>query len=144
MVGQGGGTLTAKDVDGRTLYQAKDGNRTMYFAFGRPDTVVLGSNEAYVTEALGTGKKVSDNAEHRRRGSQLADQNAPVWAAGRVDERVAAGLVKVTNGQLKEGPKAMLVALDPTDGREARGRRRDGVARRMPRHWNRLRRLSSG
>jgi len=115
IVGQGGGTLTAKTVDGRTLYQAKDGNRTMYFAFGRPDTVVLGSNEPYVTEALGPGPKVKDNAEMTGYFARV-DPKAPVWAAGRVDDRVRGGLVKVTSGQLKEGPKAMVVSLDPTDG----------------------------
>ena len=55
----------------------KDGNRTMFFAFGRPDTVVLGSNEAYVTEALGTGKKAPDDPElgavHRAGRSERAD-----------------------------------------------------------------------
>ncbi len=115
IVGQGGGTLTAKTVDGRTLYQAKDGNRTMFFAFGRPDTIVLGSNEGYVTEALGPGSKIKDNAEMTGYFGRV-DQNAPVWAVGRVDDRVRSGLVKVTSGQLKEGPKAMLVSLDPSDG----------------------------
>jgi hypothetical protein len=115
IVGQGGGTLTAKAIDGRTLYQAKDANRTMFFAFGRPDTVVLGSNEPYVLEALGTGSKVKDNAEMAGYFARV-DQNAPVWAAGRVDDRVRSGLVKVTAGQLKEGPKAMIVSLDPTNG----------------------------
>lgn len=115
MVGQGGGALTGKDVGGRTLYQAKDGNRTMFFAFGRPDTVVLGSNEAYVTEALSNGKKVLDNPDMAGWIHQV-DQKAPVWAAGRVDERVRGGLVKVTSGQLQAGPIAMMVALDPTAG----------------------------
>jgi hypothetical protein len=115
MVGQGGGTLTAKDANGRTLYQAVDGKRTMYFAFGRPDTVVLGSNEAYVTEALGTGKKVHDDPDLEMSLSR-ANQSAPIWAAGKVDDRVKSGLVRVTNGQLKQGPTAMLVAVDPTNG----------------------------
>lgn len=115
MVGQGGGTLTAKTVAGRTLYQAKDRNRTMFFAFGRPDTVVLGSNEGYVTEALGPGKKATDNADLMA-WIKLVDQKAPAWAAGRVDERVRAGLVKVTNGQLSAGPSAMVVAIDPSSG----------------------------
>jgi hypothetical protein len=115
IVGQGGGTLTAKDVGGRTLYQAKDGSRTMYFAFGKADTVVLGSNEAYVTEALGTGKKVADNAELVG-FMKLANQRAPVWAAGKVDDRVRSGLVKLTNGQVKEGPAAMVMSADPTNG----------------------------
>jgi hypothetical protein len=115
MVGQGGGALTARPLEGRTLYQAKDGARTMFFAFGRADTVVLGSNEAFVTEALGSGKKVSDDPEMKHVIS-LVDQNAPIWAAGRVDERVRAGLVKVTAGKVASGPSAMVATVDPTDG----------------------------
>jgi hypothetical protein len=115
MVGQGGGSLTAKVVGGRTLYQAKEGNRTMFFAFGRSDTVVLGSNEAFVTEALGNGKKVIDSPEMRK-WIDLADQKAPLWGAGRVDERVKQGLVRVTSGQISSGPVAMVVAMDPTNG----------------------------
>lgn len=115
MVGQGGGSLVANEASGRTLYQVVDGKRTMYFAFGRPDTVVLGSNEAYVREALSTKTKVSDDPDMKRWLAR-ADQKSPVWAAGRVDERVKTGLVRVTNGQLKEGPQAMLVAVDPTNG----------------------------
>ncbi|MGE5185611.1 MAG: hypothetical protein ACM31C_26300 [Acidobacteriota bacterium] len=115
MVGQGGGSLTAKDVAGRTLYEAKDGKRTMYFAFGKPDTVVLGSNEAFVTEALGAGKKALDNPELKH-WIELADQNAPMWGAGRVDERVRQGLVRVTNGQLKAGPTAIVMSADTTKG----------------------------
>ncbi len=115
MVGQGGGSLTAKTVNGRTLYQAKDGKRTMYFAFSRPDTVVLGANEAYVGEALGTGKKLADNAELTS-WIRRADQSAPIWAAGRVDERVRVGLLKVTNNQLKAGLVAIILAADPSDG----------------------------
>ncbi len=115
MVGKGGGTLTAKPLGTRTLYQAKDGNRTMFFAFGRPDTVVLGSSETYVTEALGPGKKAADNADLMK-WIKLVDQKAPLWAAGKVDDRVRAGLVKVTNGQLQEGPMAMVIAVDPTEG----------------------------
>ncbi|HEU4615563.1 MAG TPA: hypothetical protein VFS15_25890, partial [Kofleriaceae bacterium] len=115
MVGQGGGTLTAKDLGGKTLYQAKDGNRTMFFAFSEADTVVLGSNEGYVTEALGTGKKVLDNAELAG-WMRLVDPKAPMWAAGKVDERVRGGLVKLTDGQVKAGPVAMIVSANPRDG----------------------------
>jgi hypothetical protein len=115
MVGQGGGALTVKDVAGRTLYQARDGSRFMYFAFGRPDTVVLGSNEAFVTEALGPGKKVGDNPELKK-WIDLADQKAPLWAAGRVDDRNRAGLVRVTGGGISAGPAAMVVSFDPTVG----------------------------
>ena len=77
--------------------------------------VVLGSNEAFVTEAIGNGKKALDNPDLKM-WIGLADQKAPIWAAGRVDPRVKTGLVRVTNGQLTAGPAAMVVAVDPTDG----------------------------
>ena len=115
MVGQGGGTLTAKPLGTRTLYEAKDGNHVMYFAFGRPDTVVLGSNEAFVMEALGTGKKALDNPELAK-WIALADQKSPLWGAGRVDDRERQGLVKVTKGQVTAGPAAIVVGFDPTSG----------------------------
>lgn len=115
MVGSGGGSLVAKDSNGRTLYEAKEANRVMYFAFSRPDTVVLGSNEQFVTEALGTGKKAVDNPDLKR-WIDLADQKAPIWAAGRVDERVRAGLVRVTSGQLSAGPSALAMSADLATG----------------------------
>ena len=115
MVGKGGGELTAKPLGSRTLYQAKEGNRIMFFAFGGPDTVVLGTNEAYVTEALGTGKKTLDNLEMKQ-WLLLVDQHAPVWGVGRADERVRQGLVRVTSGQISAGPLAFTVSADPSKG----------------------------
>ncbi len=115
LVGKGGGTLTAKPLNGRTLYQVKEGNRTMFWSFGRPDTVVLGNTEAYVVEALGDGKKALDHPELAA-WIKLADQHAPVWAVGRVSERVRQGLVRVTDGKLKTGPLAFVGSLDPSAG----------------------------
>lgn len=115
MVGQGGGTLSARPVGQRTLYEAKDGNQTMYFAFSRADTVVLGTNAPFVTEAISAGKKALDNPDLAR-WIGMADQKAPLWAAGRVDPRVREGLVRVTSGKLSSGPEAMVLSLDPTSG----------------------------
>lgn len=115
LVGQGGGSVTAKAAGDRTLYQVKDGNRTLFFAFGRPDTVVLGSTEAYVLEALGPGKKAMDNPELAG-FLKLVDQKSPIWAAGRVAERVRKGLVDVTNKELQAGPVAFVAKLDPSQG----------------------------
>jgi hypothetical protein len=78
LVGSGGGTVTGKEVAGRTLYLAKDGNHAMYFAYGRPDTVVLGSDEAYVTEALSSGKKAPDNPELAA-WLQMVNQNSNIF-----------------------------------------------------------------
>lgn len=115
MVGKGGGELTVKTVAGRSLYQVKDGNRTMFYAFGRPDTIILGTSEPWVLDALGTGPKAMDNPEIKTL-LPLADQNAPVWALGKVDERVRQGLVGASAGRLKAGPQAIVATLDPTDG----------------------------
>lgn len=115
LVGQGGGTVTGKAVFGRTLYLAKDGNRTMYFGYGRPDTIVLGSNEAYVTEALGTGKKAPDNPDLTR-WLRLVNQNSSLWAVGRTDARVRDGLVQLTDGKLSSGPVAFTAMADLSEG----------------------------
>lgn len=112
-VGKGGGTLTAKTVDGRTLYQARDGNRTFFFAFGRADTVVLGNHEAYVLEALGPGKKVLANPTLSG-WIKKADQHAPLWFAGSIVQVVSNRLVPLA--KLDAGPSAIIGSVDPTDG----------------------------
>jgi hypothetical protein len=115
LVGGGGGAVTGKPAFGRTLYLARDGNRTMYFAYGKPDTIVLGSDEAYVTEALGAGKKASDNPELAG-WLHLVDQNAALWAVGRTDARVRDGLVRLTEGKITGGPVAITLAADLESG----------------------------
>jgi hypothetical protein len=115
IVGKGGGSLVVKGGEGRTLYQVKDGARTMFIAFGRPDTVVLGNNEAYVQEAVGGGTKALDNPELAG-WIKLANQDAPVWIVGRVADRLKASLVRASNGALKAGATAYVGTLDPTDG----------------------------
>ena len=115
LVGTGSGGLTASPLGNRTMYEAKDGNRVMYFAFGRADTVIMGANRDAVTEALGSGKKITDNPDFTK-WLAMVDQKAPIWAVGRVDERVKQGLVKVTSGAVTAGPSAMVVSIDPTSG----------------------------
>ena len=115
MVGKGSGSLVVKTVSGRTLYQVKDGNRTVFMAFGRADTVVLGTSDSYVLEALGTGKKASDHPELAA-WLKRVDQHAPLWAVGRVGPRVGAGLVRVTEAKLKAGPSAFVGTADLTAG----------------------------
>ena len=115
LVGTGGGTVTGTAVGGRTLYLARDGNRTMYFAYSRPDTIVLGSDEAYLTEALGSGKKAPDNPDLTAWG-KLVNQNSPVWAVGRTDPRVRDGLVQLTDKKVSAGPIAFAASGDFFDG----------------------------
>jgi hypothetical protein len=111
LVGGGGGTVTGTAVGGRTLYLAKDGNRTMYFAYSRPDTIVLGSDEAYLTEALGSGKKAPDNPDLTA-WTKLVNQNSAVWAVGRTDPRVRDGLVQLTDKKISAGPIAFAASGD--------------------------------
>ncbi len=111
MVGGGGGTLTAKTVAGRTIYQAKEGVRAVWFGFGKADTVVLGSTEDFVTDALSSGAKIGNNPEFTG-WLALIGGNAPLWAIGRVDARVGEGLVKATAGKVVAGPRAILVKAD--------------------------------
>lgn len=115
MVGQGSGGLTAMPHGDRTLYQAKDAGRTMYFAFGRPDTLLMSASEELITEALGTGKKITDNPDMQT-WFGMVDQKAAIWAAGRVDERVRQGMVKTMNGTITAGPSAMVVSVDFANG----------------------------
>lgn len=115
LVGAGSGSLTGKPVLGRTLYLAKDGNRATYFAYSRPDTVVLSADEAYLTEALGTGKKAPDNPDLTV-WRKLVNPSAPVWAVGRTDPRIRDGLVQLTSGKISAGPVAFALSADLTDG----------------------------
>jgi hypothetical protein len=114
LVGGGGGSVTGKSVLGRTVYLAKDGNRTMYIAYTRPDTVVLSSDEAYLTDALGPGKKAPDNPELTA-WRKLVSERSPLWAVGRVDPRIRDGLVQVTSGKVA-GPVAFAASADLADG----------------------------
>jgi hypothetical protein len=115
LVGKGNGAITGTPKDGRTLYQVKDGARTMFFSFGRADTVVLGNNDAYVLEALGPGKKALDHPELAA-WIKYADQNAPIWAVGRLSDKLRTGLVDAMDSKIKAGPAAVTASIDPTTG----------------------------
>lgn len=114
LVGKGGGAVTGKAVGGRTVYEVKEGARALYFAYGRPDTVVVGNDEAYVIEAIGPGAKAPTHPELAA-WMKLVDAKSPVWAVGRMDARVRQGLVGVFP-TLKAGPSAIVATIDPTDG----------------------------
>ncbi len=115
MVGKGGGSLTVKSLADRSLYHVKDGNQEMFFAYGAPQTVVMSSNEAFVTEALGPGPKVSTSAAMKPLLA-LANQNAPLWSAGKLPKQLETGLVDVTGGKLSAGPAGYVGLIDPTTG----------------------------
>ena len=115
LVGKGGGTLTARAEGGRTLYQARENNRSVWFGFGRSDTVVLGSQEAIVLEALGPGKKLADNAELRAFVDQ-AERKESIWAVGQVEPQVGDRLLGAADGSIRAGPRGFLFAADASSG----------------------------
>lgn len=114
-VGAGGGSLNASPVDGRTLYQVTEGQRTVFFAFGRKDTVVLSASRELVLAALGDGQKVLDASEMNAL-VQRADTDAPLWAVGKVDPALGNRLLRLTRGKVTTPPRAFLGVLDPTAG----------------------------
>jgi hypothetical protein len=114
-VGTGGGSVTGDTVDGRTIYQVKDPRRTVYYAFGTEDTVVLSNDRAWVVKALGAGPKVQDDVEMKS-FIGMSDQAAPAWLAARVDAKVGQGLIRASAGGIKAGPSAVYGAFDPTTG----------------------------
>jgi hypothetical protein len=115
IVGKGNGSVTGKSVQGRTLYQVKEGARVVYFAFGRPDTVVMSANEPYLLEALGAGKKAPEHPELAA-WMKLVNQRAPVWLVGRIDDRLKPRLVAITQNQIKAGASGFVGTIDLTRG----------------------------
>jgi hypothetical protein len=114
-VGAGGGSLSLQEVEGRTLYQVIDGKRTVWFAFGSQDTVVLSASRELVVAGLGTGKKVMGTPEMKAL-VERADTRAPLWAAGRVDPALGQRVLRLTSGKVTTPPVAFLGKLDPKDG----------------------------
>ncbi|HTJ45571.1 MAG TPA: hypothetical protein VL463_25880 [Kofleriaceae bacterium] len=114
-VGAGGGKVTAIAADGRTIYKIEEGRRQVYYAFGASDTVVLSNVQPWVEKALGAGPKVMDDAEMKA-WIGMSDQAAPMWLAAKVDPKVGEGLVRVGNGQIHAGPKAVFASMDPSAG----------------------------
>jgi hypothetical protein len=114
-VGAGGGSLSLEEIDGRTLYRVVEGKRTVWFAFGRKDTVVLSASRENVLAGLGTGKKALDVPELKKL-IERADTRAPLWAAGKVDQTLGQRMLRLTRGKVTTPPQAFLAKLDPKDG----------------------------
>jgi hypothetical protein len=114
-VGAGGGSMTVEQADGRTLYHVVEGERSMWFAFGRSDTVLLSGSRDLVIAGLGDGEKVLDDPEMRAL-IERANTRAPLWAVGQVDHELGERLQKLTRGKVSTPPRAFLASLDPSDG----------------------------
>lgn len=111
----GGGSVTAGQVEGRTVYEVTEDGRSTYFAFGAKDTVVLSGSRELVVAGLGSGRKVLDAPELRALVDR-ADTRAPLWAVGRVTPDLGQRLLRLTGGAVKAPPTAFLARLDPAGG----------------------------
>jgi hypothetical protein len=111
----GNGELAVRTSGGRTFYTVKEAGRTIWFGFGQPDTVVLGVDQGWVEQALAAGPKLADTGALRPLLAR-ADQAAPIWAAGMLDPKVTAGLVRSVGGAMKQGAKAVFLSVDPSTG----------------------------
>lgn len=115
IVGKGDGDVTAEPADKATIYSVGDATKKWFYAFGNADTVVSSSAKPYLLEALGSGKKAPDEPSLQK-WVAMADQNAPIWWAGKVNERISQGLIRQSQGKVTHGPVGMVGSLDPTDG----------------------------
>ena len=117
-VGAGGGDLSVKDLDGRSLYKLTEGRRTLYFAFGQADTVVIGPSEPWVRAAVAPGAKVEASPVLGPLLSKV-ERTAAMWTVAAMDAELGASLAKITGGKVAAPPRALYGALDPTDGLRA-------------------------
>jgi hypothetical protein len=121
-VGSGGGKVTTASGTEHSIYEVEEGRRRVYYAFGAADTIVLGNQAAWVDQALGTGPKVTDDADMKTwlgMSGATGDHAAPMWLVAKVDPKVGEGLVRVGQGQIKAGPKAVFGSMDPGGGVKA-------------------------
>jgi hypothetical protein len=114
----GGGTLAVEPVEGRTLYTITSENRTLHFAFGRKDTVVLSASRDLVVAGLGTGPKLLDDPEMKQLVG-AADTEKPIWGAGVADAKLGQRLLRLTKGEVKNPPRAFRASIDPAGGLQA-------------------------
>lgn len=112
-VGGGGGAVTTQP-GARPLYQLVEGRHTVYFGFGRADTVVIGPDRTWVEAALGDGPKVATGALAPYLGE--VDQARGLWFTALMDPDLGASLVRTSKGAIAAAPTAVYAELDPRDG----------------------------
>ncbi|MEZ4402880.1 MAG: hypothetical protein R3B06_22860 [Kofleriaceae bacterium] len=114
-VGAGGGSVTDQPVGGRRLYTLVEGRRTVYFAFGRPDTVVIGPDRAWVEAALASGPKLSGSSPLAPYLAAV-DTTRALWFAALMDPELGTAMVRITDGKVAAPPLAVAAELDPAEG----------------------------
>jgi hypothetical protein len=119
VVGSGGGKVASVSGTTHAVYEVKEGRHEVYYAFGAADTIVLGNQAEWVDQALGSGPKVVDDPDMKQYlalSGAIGDHPAPLWLAAKVAPKVGEGLVRIGQGQIKSGPKAVFGSMDPATG----------------------------
>lgn len=114
-VGAGGGDVTVRQVDGRTIYRLVAGRHELFFGFGHADTVVIGPREDWVVAGLAGGAKVESSAVLGQALSTV-DRSAAMWAVATIDPDLGMALTRVSKGAISAGPSLVSGSLDPLDG----------------------------
>jgi hypothetical protein len=122
VVGSGGGKVSSVSGTRHPIYEVEQGRRQVYYAFGAADTIVLANQADWVDQALDAGPKVTDDADMKTwlgMSDATGDHPAPMWLVAKVSPKVGEGLVRVGQGQIKAGPRAVFASMDPGTGVKA-------------------------
>ena len=115
-----GGSLTTKQVLGRTFYQADNPatKKVVWFTFGTPRTVLVSSSEQWLTLAVDGGKRVLDNDQLAAQIQRANRKGAGIWMAGQLAGRTGQGIVTLTRGAVGKPPASAYGYLDLSSGIE--------------------------
>jgi hypothetical protein len=113
-----GGSLTTKQVLGRTFYRADNPTtkRVVWFTFGTPRTVLVSSSEQWLTMAVDDGKRVLDNDRLAAEIERANREGAGLWMAGELAGRTGQGIVTLTRGAVSKPPASAYGFIDLSDG----------------------------
>lgn len=113
-----GGSFVARPGEGRTIYKADGGQGAVWLGFGG-DSLAIAVSDEWLVEAYGAGAKVGDSPQLQGVLAQV-DQDAALWGAALVPERIGKGVQGATGGMVQQGPSAMIGTLSLKDGISAR------------------------
>lgn len=113
-----GGSLSTKQVLGRTFYRADNPTteRVVWFTFGTSRTVLVSSSEAWLTMAIDDGMRVRDNDRLAAEIERANREGAGLWMAGELAGRTGQGIVTLTRGAVSKPPASAYGFIDLSEG----------------------------
>ena len=89
----------------------------VWFSVAGPETLVIATSKSWLIQAVGTGEKIAA-APTMASLLKRVDRGADIWAAGKIDPAVGAGLVDQASGAISAPPQAIFGSLDLRRGME--------------------------